>query len=95
MLCRGAVTPHGWLPPACETDTILRGCSVSAVATVLRSLPHPSSRPRRKKQDRIAFVAILTSTVFTLVLNLGVAASTKETKKGDQLHQSPQEDCLS
>lgn len=49
---------HGWLLPARGTDTISQGCSVPAVATVLRSPPHPSSRPRRKKQDGIASVAV-------------------------------------
>lgn len=81
MLCQGAGSAHGWLPPACGSGTISQGCSVPAVATVLRSPPHPSSRPRRKKQDGIASVAILRTTGFTPVLNLGVAANTEETKK--------------
>lgn len=81
MLRQGAGSAHDWLPPACGLGTVSHGCSVPAVATVLRSPPHPSSRPRRKKQGGIASGAILRTTGFTSVLTLGVAAST-ETRKG-------------
>lgn len=81
MLRQGAGSAHGWLLPACGSGTISHGCSVPAVATVLRFPPHPSSRPRRKKQDGIVSGAILRTTGFTLVLNLGVAASTEESRK--------------
>lgn len=81
MSHQDAGSAHGWLPPACGSGTVSSGCSVPAVATVSRSPPHPSSRPRRKKQGGIASSAILRSTEFTSALTLVVAAST-ETRKG-------------